>query len=300
MPVEPTTTRRGFFCPDWREIGLWSAAGLVILCIHAGAAWSLQNIQPDEPSSDIAAAMMIDMEPLPAPVVAQPVKEEAPVEPEPVNPEPVQQEAAAPEAVEQVQPEPGQQIQPLEEITPDQPEPELAEAVTPDPEEAEPLDEQAEKLVELPKVEVPLPVVRPQATKPDIPKKRIVEQSVRKPAKTTETAVKDETLREAKRQPTASPSTSRGEKEDWNSRVRAHIARYAQRARVRGKGKSVGLVVVVSQSGDIVSVGLASASGDQEVDQSVRQAVSRAPATPTPPSGLSSAERRFNVTIRVR
>lgn len=300
MQGEPTTTRRGFFCPDWREIGLWSAAGLVIVCIHAGAAWSLQNIQPDEPSSDIAAAVMIDMEPLPAPVAAQPVRQELPVEPELVNPEPVQQEAAAPEPLEQVQAEPEPQIQPLEEITPDQPEPDLAEAVSPEPEEAEPLDEQAEKLVELPKVEVPLPVVRPQPTRPDISKKRIVEKSARKPVKATEAAVRDEAPREAKRQPAASPSTSRGEKEDWNSRVRAHIARYAQRARVRGKGKSVGLVVVVSESGDIVSVGLAAASGDQEVDQSVRQAVSRAPATPMPPSGLSSAERRFNVTIRVR
>ena len=142
MQGEPTTTRRGFFCPDWREIGLWSAAGLVIVCIHAGAAWSLQNIQPDEPSSDIAAAVMIDMEPLPAPVAAQPVRQEPPVEPEPVNPEPVQQEAAAPEPLEQVQAEPEPQIQPPEEITPDQPEPDLAKAVSPEPEEAEPLDEQ--------------------------------------------------------------------------------------------------------------------------------------------------------------
>ena len=167
MQGEPTTTRRGFFCPDWREIGLWSAAGLVIVCIHAGAAWSLQNIQPDEPSSDIAAAVMIDMEPLPAPVAAQPVRQELPVEPEPANPEPVQQEAAAPEPLEQVQAEPEPQVQPLEEITPDQPEPDLAEAAAPEPEEAEPLDEQAEKLVELPRVEVPLPVVRPQADEGD-------------------------------------------------------------------------------------------------------------------------------------
>ncbi len=67
-------------------------------------------------------------------------------------------------------------------MTPDQPEPEVAEELAPVPEEVAPLDEQTEELVELPKVEVPLPVVRPEARKPDAPKKR-VEKAERKPEK---------------------------------------------------------------------------------------------------------------------
>ncbi len=299
MQGEPTTTRRGFFCPDWREIGLWSAAGLVIVCIHAGAAWSLQNIQPDEPSSDIAAAVMIDMEPLPARVVAQPVRQELPVEPEPVNPEPVQQEAAAPEPLEQAQPGPEPQIQPLEEITPDQPEPDLAEAVSPEPEEAEPLDEQAEKLVELPKVEVPLPVVRPQTTKPDISKKRIVEKSARKPMKATEAAVKDEAPREAKRQSTASSAGSARQAEKWRSRVEAYLARHARRARTRGEG-TVSVRFVVTRDGEIVSSNIVGSSGSPQLDQSVLETVRRASPVPSAPEEVAVSRQSFTVPFQIR
>ena len=300
MQGEPTTTRRGFFCPDWREIGLWSAAGLVIVCIHAGAAWSLQNIQPDEPSSDIAAAVMIDMKPLPAPVAAQPVRQELPVEPEPANPEPVQQEAAAPEPLEQVQAEPEPQVQPLEEITPDQPEPDLAEAAAPEPEEAEPLDEQAEKLVELPRVEVPLPVVRPQATKPDMPKKRIVEKSARKPVKKMDTAVvKDETPREAKRQPTASSTGSARQAEKWRSRVEAYLARHARRARTRGEG-TVSVRFVVTRDGEIVSSNIVGSSGSPQLDQSVLETVRRASPVPSAPEEVAVSRQSFTVPFQIR
>jgi protein TonB len=300
MAGGPIASGKGLLRPDWREAGRWSLAGIVVVGVHAGAVWAINKYQPEDRGGDIAAAVMIDMEPLPAPVVAQPVKEEVPVEPEPVNPEPVQQEAAAPEPAEQVQPEPEQQIQPLEEGTPDHPEPDLAEEVTPEPEEAEAVDEQAEELVELPKVEAPLPVVRPQARKPDTPKKSIVEQSVRKPVKKTETAVvKDETPREARRQPTASSAGSARQAEKWRSRVEAYLARHARRARTRGEG-TVSVRFVVTRDGKIVSSSIVGSSGSSQLDQSVLETVRRASPVPSAPDEVAVSRQSFTVPFQIR
>lgn len=300
MHAKPIATRRGFFRPDWREIGLWSAAGLVMIGIHAGAAWYVQKYQPDEPAGDVAAAVMIDMAPLPAPVVAKPVKEEAPIEPEPLEPEPVQQEAATPEPAEQVQPEPEQQIEPVEEVTQDQREADVAEEVTPEPEAAEPLDEQTEELVELPKVEVPLPVVRPVATKSDAPTKRIVEKAVRKPVKKTETAVvKDETPREPKQQPSATSAASANQAEKWRSRVEAYLARHARRARTRGEG-TVSVRFVVTRDGEIVSSSVVGSSGSPQLDQSVLETVRRASPVPSAPDEVAVSRQSFTVPFQIR
>ncbi|ATU95709.1 TonB family protein [Phyllobacterium zundukense] len=277
--------------PDWREIGLWSAAGFVVIGIHAGAAWFIQNNQPVEPASDIATAVIIDMEPLPAPIVAQPVREEVPIEPEPMKPEPVQQEAAAPAPVEEVQPEPEQQIQPIEEVTPDQPEPDIAEEVTPEPEEAEPLDEQAEELVELPKVEVPLPVVRPVPEKPDVPKKR-VDKVVRKPVtKPAPATVKDETPREAKQQPIAARAVSVAATQKWNARLNAHLARYKRTVRIRGSGKiPLSVRISIARDGAVASATIAMSSGNPEYDKAAISMVQRASPLPAPPEGMNKNE----------
>lgn len=285
---------------NWRELGLWSAAGLVVIGVHAGAAWYLQNVQPDESASDIAAAVMIDMEPLPAPVMAHLVKEKAPIEPEPIKPEPVQQEAAAPEPVEQVQPEPEQQAQPVEEATPDQPEPDVTEEVVPEPEEAEPLDEPTEELVELPKVEVPLPVVRPVPEKPDAPKKQATEKVVRKTVKKTETAVvRDETPRETKRQATAPSAASARQAEKWKVRVQAYLNRRAQRAGADGAG-TVTIRFAVTRDGAIVSSSVVGSSGSPQLDQSVLETVRRSSPVPSAPEEVAVSRQSFTVPFQIR
>jgi protein TonB len=297
MHAAPASTRRGFFRVDWREIGLWSAAGLVVIGVHAGAAWSLKNIQPVEPAGEVAAAVMIDMEPLPEPVVAEPAKVEAPVEPEPVRPEPVQQEAAAPEP--QVQPEPEQQVQPPEEVKPDKPQSDVAEKAISEPEEALRLDEQTEDLVELPKVEVPLPVMRPEARKFDAPKKQIVEKAARKPAKKLETAVVNDAMpREAKAQSTATSAAPAKQTERWGAKLEAYLRRRTQRMRSK-EGGTVSIAITVTRGGDILSARVAGSSGSPQLDQSVLETVRRASPVPSAPDEVAVSTQSFTVPFRV-
>ncbi len=258
--------------------------------VHAGAAWFVQNHQSVEPASDIAAALLIDMEPLPAPIVAQPVKEEVPIEPEPMKPEPVQQEAAAPAPVEEVQPEPEQQVQPVEEVTPERPEPDTSEENAPETDEAEPLEEQAEELVELPKVEVPLPVMRPAPEKPDAKKR--VDKVVRKPVtKPAPAAVKDETPREAKQQPIAARAVSVAATQKWNARLNAHLARYKRTVRIRGSGKiPLSVRISIARDGAVTSATIAMSSGNPDYDKAAISMVQRASPLPAPPEGMNKNE----------
>jgi protein TonB len=294
MHAEPIATRRGLLRPDWREIGLWSAAGFVVIGVHAGAAWYIQNNQPVEPASDIAAAVMIDIEPLPAPVVAQPVKEEAPIKPDPVKSEPVQQEPAAPESVEEVQPEPEQQIQPTEEVTQDRPEPDVAEE--PAPETAESLDEE---LVNLPKVEVPIPVMRPKPENPDALKKAI-EKVVRKPVKKVGAAsIEDEIRREAKQQPTAPNTASARQSEKWSVKVQAYLTRRAQRVRSKEAG-TVRIAIMVTRGGAIVSASVVGSSGSMQLDQSVLATVRSASPVPAAPDEFGFPRASFKIPFEIR
>jgi protein TonB len=284
--------------PDWREIGLWSAAGFVVIGVHAGAAWYIQNNQPVEPASDIAAAVMINMEPLPAPVVAQPVKEEAPIEPDPVKPELVQQEPAAPESVEEVQPEPEQQIQP-EEVTQDRPEPDVGEQLTPEPEKAESLDALTEELVNLPKVEVPIPVMRPKPENPDALKKAI-EKVARKPVKKVGAAsIEDEIPREAEQQPTAPNTASARQSEKWSVKVQAYLTRRAQRVRSKEVG-TVRIAIMVTRGGAIVSANVVGSSGSMQLDQSVLATVRSASPVPAAPDEFGFPRASFKIPFEIR
>ncbi|MCP5798832.1 hypothetical protein NL298_26515, partial [Klebsiella pneumoniae] len=77
--------------------------------------WYGYRYQPEAAAGDIAAAVMIDMEPLPAPVIPEAVAELPPVEPEKIRPEPVQQEAKAPDMPPEKPVEPEPEPQPVEQ-----------------------------------------------------------------------------------------------------------------------------------------------------------------------------------------
>jgi len=288
--------------PDWREVALWSVAGFVVIGIHAGAAWYVQNYQPEAPANDIATAVMIDMEPLPAPVATQTIQEPPPVESEPIKPDTVEQEAAAPEPLPDVQPEPEPTLNPVEELVPDQPEPEVAEEAQPEPEETEPLEEQIDEVVELPKVEVPLPVVRPTPKKTDAPKKEVAEKVVRKPAKKVSTAtVEDETPREAKQQPSVSRAASAREAQAWSQKINAYLARYARRARNSGHGTgSVRISFVVTRDGNIVSANVAGSSGIPALDRFALETVRRASPVPAAPSDVTISRQSLTIPISIQ
>ena len=116
------------------------------------------------------------------------------------------------------------QIQSIGRTEPDQPEPEVAEEPQPEPEVPNRPEEQVEEVVELPKVEVPLPVVRPDTEKARHSEEAVTEKVAQKPAKKASTAtVQDETPREAKQQPSVSRAASARRSETWRSRVQSYL-----------------------------------------------------------------------------
>ncbi|UGX88600.1 TonB family protein [Phyllobacterium meliloti] len=280
MPDRPVARVAGQFQTNWREIGLWSAAAIVAIGVHAGAGWYGYSYQSDTSGGEVAAAVMIDMEPLPAPVVPEAVAELPPVEPEKVTPEPVQQEAAAPE------------IQPEKPVEPE-PQPTPEEQVV--PEEVQP-----EETVELPKVEVPLPVVRPEPKKPDEPKKEVPKKVVRKPVKTVVADTRSDTVVEAKQQPSISRADAQRATEKWGDKVRSHISRYVKRAKVDARGKMISVSIVVDRNGDIVSARLAVGSGSSENDQRVLDAVRNSSPTPSAPSDFAASRQPFTVPVLIQ
>jgi protein TonB len=227
---------------------------------------------------------MIDMEPLPAPIVPEAVAELPPVEPEKVTPEPVQQEAQAPEIQPEkpIEPEP----QPIEEPTPE-------EQVV--PEEVKP-----EETVELPKVEVPLPVVKPEPKKLDKPKKDVPKKVVRQPVKTQVADVKSEVVEQAKATPSISRADAQRATEKWGDKVRNHIARYVKRARVDARGRTISVSIVVDRNGDIISARLVNGSGSADSDQRVLEAVRNSSPTPAAPSDFAASRQPFTVPVLIQ
>jgi periplasmic protein TonB len=270
----------GLLHPNWREVGRWTIAGIIVVGVHAGAALAVHTYQPEDEGGDIAAPIMIDMEPMPAPVVAEPVESEPAIEPEPVEPEVAEQEAATPE----VEPEP--QVEPVEEV---------AEA-EPVPEEVEPLEEQTEELVELPKVEVPLPVIRPAQEKP---KKPVEKKIVRKVEKPVTAKVTNDKPVEEKRQAAPSASSARLA-QTWGKRINSYLARFARGARKGSPGKGVvGLRVSISRNGDITSSNIVSSSGSAEIDQYALQMIRRASPVPSAPDDYTGGGFTQVVPIRI-
>ncbi len=280
MSGRPNTLIGGLLYPDWREIGRWAIAGTVVVCVHAGAALAVHTYQPEDEGGDIVAPIMIDMEPMPAPVVAQPVKEEPAIEPEPVEPEVAEQEAATPE----VEPEP--QVEPVEEV---------AEA-EPVPEEVEPLEEQTEELVELPEVEVPLPVVRPAQEKPKKPVEKKIVRKVEKPV--TAKVINDKPVEE-KRQVAPSAASAR-QAQSWEKRINSYLAKVAKRAGRGSPGKGVvGIRISINVGGDIISPIIVSSSGSAEVDQYALQMIRRASPVPSAPDDYTGGGFTRVVSVRM-
>ncbi|EJN02459.1 energy transducer TonB [Phyllobacterium sp. YR531] len=282
MAGRPNSLNGGLLHPDWREVGRWAIAGVVVVGVHAGAALAIHAYQPEDEGGDIAAPIMLDMEPMPAPVVAQPVKEEPAIEPEPIEPEVAEQEAATPEAV----PEPEPQIEPVEEV---------AEA-EPEPEEVEPLEEQTEELVQLPEVEVPLPVVKPQQEKP---KKPVEKKVVRKVEKPVTAKVENDKPVEEKRQAAPSAASAR-QAQKWSSRVQAYLVRRAKNVRSSGSKGTVTVTFIVARSGDIISARIVGSSGMGEIDEKLLSTVRNASPVPSAPDEVTVSRQSFTVPFRIQ
>ncbi len=302
------------------ELALWGAAGLLMLTVHFSTAAYLMREQPDVPADNAPpAAIMIEL--APEPEAANPEEEQ--ISPDMQEQEQVMSEQAEPveepqpEPVEQPRPEPTpepvaepveQPVEPpLQEVAePVEPEPVQPPVVEPPPEpieEIKPVEEQMTAALE--NVEVPLPVVRPlppvaekppeQPKKPEAKKEPV--KKVQKPKQQQQQARPD--MAEAKIQAKQSDRTAASQNstslfsssvspQQWMTRVRTKIARYARKC----PGNGTGIVTVrfsFDGSGNIGNVSVAGSSGNASIDDYVASAVRRASPIPAPPSGVASS-----------
>ncbi|WP_284777759.1 energy transducer TonB [Agrobacterium sp. lyk4-40-TYG-31] len=294
------------------EVALWTAAGLLTLSVHAGAAYYLLQEQP-EPDADGGppAAIMIELAALPEAVEteetveandmedAQEVQSEVPEKVEDVPPEEVPQPQPQPEpVVEETPPEPEPMPEPPQEVTEPLPQ-EVPEPV----EEIDPI--QQEQMAALENVEVPLPVMRPppapvekKVEKKKEPEKKKVErkQTAAPPPSAAKETAKVETTQSNR---TAASRTSSGlfsssmTPAKWQSRVVAQIRRKKPRE-LPASGVRVSVSFKVSESGTLSGVRLLGSTGDASLDQQIVAWVERASPVAEPPPDVNR-----NVTLPI-
>jgi len=239
-------------------------------------------------------------EPQPEPI-EQPQPEPEPT-PEPVvEPQPQPVEPPPEEVSEPVEPTPPE---PVVQEPPPEPEPQVTETIPeppPEPiEEIDPIEEQMTAALE--NVEVPLPMARPQPVeKPpeEVKKPEPRKQPVRKAQKPKQQQQQArQEMAEAKVQARQSDRTAASQNstgffsqsvspQQWMTRVRTKIARYARKC----PGNGTGIVTVrfsFDGSGNIGNVSVSRSSGDPAIDNYVTSAVRRASPIPAPPSGVAS------------
>ncbi|CAN7380377.1 TonB family protein [Brucella pseudogrignonensis] len=269
---------------SFSELALWAGASLLVLSLHVGAAmWLLR--EPDMIAADDTppAAIMIELAETP---------EATETEANEISPAEVMSDASA--AVEKVE-------EPVDE-------PVLEQEVVQD--EPEPVEEEPrEEIVQLDKVEVPLPVAKP---KPPEPKKEIVkkDEPKKKPVKQREQASAKQAVkaqaqvtqssRNAARQSASGLFASSMTPARWQSRLMAHLERrkkYPSGAKSRREEGTVYVRFRIDDSGKVLSATLARSSGWPELDNEVLSLVQRASPVPAPPPDVNktiTAPVKFN------
>ena len=269
---------------SFSELALWAGASLLVLSLHVGAAmWLLR--EPDMIAADDTppAAIMIELAETP---------EATETEENEISPDEVMSDASA--AAEKVE-------EPVDE-------PVLEQEVVQD--EPEPVEEEPrEEIVQLEKVEVPLPVAKP---KPPEPKKEIVkkDESKKKPVKQREQASAKQAVkaqaqvtqssRNAARQSASGLFASSMTPARWQSRLMAHLERrkkYPSGAKSRREEGTVYVRFRIDDSGKVLSATLARSSGWPELDNEVLSLVQRASPVPAPPPDVNktiTAPVKFN------
>ncbi|MCD4510067.1 energy transducer TonB [Brucella pseudogrignonensis] len=269
---------------SFSELALWAGASLLVLSLHVGAAmWLLR--EPDMIAADDTppAAIMIELAETP---------EATETEENEISPDEVMSDASA--AVKKVE-------EPVDE-------PVLEQEVVQD--EPEPVEEEPrEEIVQLDKVEVPLPVAKP---KPPEPKKEIVkkDEPKKKPVKQREHASAKQAVkaqaqvtqssRNAARQSASGLFASSMTPARWQSRLMAHLERrkkYPSGAKSRREEGTVYVRFRIDDSGKVLSATLARSSGWPELDNEVLSLVQRASPVPAPPPDVNktiTAPVKFN------
>lgn len=287
-----------------REIGLWVAAAILIVCAHVAIAYAVQNF-----------SLANEMDGGPPPSVAI---ELSPMMVAPAVPEDTMADVVTPEPTNQVE-ETVADARPVVEPDVDKPEPvtDEAEAIQPDeaapvetaaaeqPDQAPPLDEVVSDIVPTvaPDVVIPLPLTKPVEDKPVEKAKKTVEKPRPRPkkekrekaapAKAVVTASVDAKVGAQASAPKASQSSgSSVSASKWNSQLIGWInrhKRYPSAARSRRAVGTANVTFVVSASGKVTSVRLTRSSGDADLDRAALSILQGATVPAPPPEKVGTA-----------
>ncbi|CAL75784.1 Energy transducer TonB, C-terminal region [Bradyrhizobium sp. ORS 278] len=291
-----------------RERTLWTIAAIAVGSLHVGLAVGYLLLRPAPQGRAQADAFDVVFTPAvvnePAPIAQEtPAESAPPTEPpkeEPAKDEPVAREAIA-EPVPQVQPEPEPQVTAQPEAVP-QAEPQVA--LAPEPPRADDV--------------VPPPSPKPIEAKPPEPKPAPSPERVEhKPVEKKETKEKAE-RKPPPPKPVAAPASrpsrvalapnagedSEGSREgqaNWNSQVRASIARAASYpSDGNGASGTATVTVVIDRNGRLLSRRLAGSSGSPALDRAALSIVERAAPFPRFPPVMRQAQEALNVPLHLR
>ncbi|MND63353.1 transport protein TonB [compost metagenome] len=294
------------------ELTLWGVAGLASLAVHIGGAALVMREMPVEMADSAPPpAIMVELaaEPEAINTDANEISEQAENSQE-VKSDTVEPVEQPEEIVEQPTPEEIQPEQPVKEVA--EAEPELVDIPEPEPEpEIDPVEEQV--MTELENVEVPIPVFRPTpeekkpVKKPKPKKQEVAKRPERKKpapsskASTEAAAQVTQSNRNAANQRTAGMGFGSVSPAKWQSRLMTHLERrkrYPSGARSRGEQGTAYVRFRIDDAGNVLSASLARSSGFPELDNAVVEMVRRASPVPAPPPGVNktiTAPVRFTV-----
>ncbi|PIP00169.1 energy transducer TonB [Pleomorphomonas carboxyditropha] len=254
------------------EAALWTAAGLIVLSAHLGAAAWLTRQPPTAAVDAPPAAIMIEFADVPEAILTEaddlaPDQQDAPDSPE-------AERVEAPET-------------PPERIVEKEPAPVEEEVAT---DEIEPAEEAT--ILPIIDAEVPIPLAKP---KPPEPKKkaerRQQEQAASQAAMAAQAQVR-QSDRNAARQSASGLLSSASSLAKWQARLMAHLERrkrYPAGARSRREQGVAYVRFAIDDAGNVLSAVLARSSGFPELDNEVLALVRRASPLPAPPPGVPSA-----------
>lgn len=283
---------------SWRESGLWVAAGLLVLTLHAVAAGLLADVYPQQQAAGARyKALLFELDPLPGPSPEATATEAA----ETLRPQPEPQAAETADAPETETPvEPPIPAEPAAAMS--------AETV----EQA--ADEASGSLVKLPphvRIPEPRPAAGPSMKKSAARKseKPTVEKAVTKPPKPAPPGAKPKAKSKAA---SANPSPSRASESrgaqsaphvspaKWQSKVLAWLnrhKRYPAAARARKASGSAQVGFSIDASGRVISTRVTRSSGDADLDREALETIRRSSPVPAPPSEI--AKPRMSLTVPV-
>lgn len=265
-----------------REALRWATGLVVVLALHAGFVLWLLARSPIEPFV-AAPALMIDLEPAPAP-------EPRPAEPQSAPPiaEP------APPVAEQPPPPP---------VAEPDPTPPPVEPPPPEPQPAPPEPIPAPELPPVPQAEVALPPPPPKVEKrrpPPSPRPHPARVQPRKEA-AAETPVRPPAAAAQPAPPAPSPAAVAAATTSWQGRLMAHLnrfKRYPAEAQMRREQGVAYLRFTLDRAGKVLRFALERGSGHELLDQEALALIQRAQPLPAPPSEIGRETLELVVPLR--